>query len=212
MTRIKISSYNSSVLKKLFDYLLGFILFSISLPLMAFICLFILVFDSGPVIFRQKRVGKGGKVFTIYKFRTMREGAESQRDRLLKLNEVDGPVFKIYNDPRYTKTARILARTGLDELPQLLNVLKGEMSLVGPRPLPTYEAKFLTKKQRIRELVKPGITSSWIVKGAHSLKFKAWMDLDQRYVYGGSLGTDLSIIFQTAINMARFLYWQLLRR
>ena len=158
-----------------------------------------LFLDSGPVIFRQKRVGKGGKVFTVYKFRTMRKGAERQRDRLLKLNEVDGPVFKIYNDPRYTKIGKILAHTGLDELPQLLNVLKGEMSLVGPRPFPIYEAELLSMREKVRQLVKPGITSSWIISGSHQLKFNEWMQLDKEYVLKATLGQDISILLKTGL-------------
>jgi len=128
----------------------------------------------------------------------MRVGAEQERVKYMHLNEAGGPVFKIRNDPRYTRFGKILARTGLDELPQLLNVLRGEMSLVGPRPLPVYEAKKLNRAQKVRELVKPGITSSWIVSGAHKLKFSQWMQLDAEYVENASLSKDLSILFKTA--------------
>ena len=127
----------------------------------------------------------------------MRMGTEKEQKNLKHLNEADGPVFKIYNDPRYTKFGKILARTGLDELPQLINVLKGEMSWVGPRPCPVYEAKKLNLTQKVRELVNPGITSSWVTSGAHKLKFSQWMKLDAEYIKTGTLATDLSILFKT---------------
>lgn len=125
-------------------------------------------------------------------------GAEAQKRFLEHLNEAKGPVFKIKNDPRYTKFGKILANTGLDELPQLFNVLKGEMSLVGPRPLPLYEANKLSKKEKVRNSIKPGITSSWVVEGAHKLKFKDWMELDQKYVENGSFREDLRILYLTS--------------
>jgi lipopolysaccharide/colanic/teichoic acid biosynthesis glycosyltransferase len=126
-------------------------------------------------------------------------GAEKLRSKYQFLNISDGPTFKIPNDPRYTKFGKYLAKSGLDELPQLINVLKGEMSFVGPRPLPTYEAIKLTKHQRVRELVLPGITSSWITNGAHRLKFKRWMQLDREYIENANLTTDLVIIFKTVM-------------
>jgi len=167
-------------------------------PAIGIITLLIKLTSAGPAFFKQRRVGKDGKVFTLIKFRTMRMGAEKERKNLKHLNQADGPVFKILDDPRYTRFGKILARTGLDELPQLLNVLRGEMSLVGPRPLPLYEAEKLNKAQKVRELVKPGITSSWIVSGAHNLKFSQWMNLDKEYVKNASLAIDLSILFKTA--------------
>ena len=111
----------------------------------------------------------------------MVENAEALQKDLLRLNEMDGPVFKIRNDPRLTKFGKLLYQTGLDELPQLINVIKGEMSLVGPRPLPVYEARLLTKEQNLRLLVKPGITSLWIVNGYHKHTFNNWMKMDKDY-------------------------------
>lgn len=170
----------------------------LALPIFFLTAIAIWLESEGSILFEQRRGGKGGKVFTMFKFRTMRSGSQQLLSKLRKHNEVDGPVFKIYNDPRFTKVGRVLARTGLDELPQLINVLKGEMSLVGPRPLPLYETKLLSKKQKIRELITPGITSSWIVEGAHALKFTTWMSLDRKYVYEASLLEDLSILTRTA--------------
>ena len=130
-------------------------------------------------------------------FRTMYVGAERDQEKYRHLNEADGPVFKIKDDPRFVGIGKFLARTGLDELPQLINVIKGEMSLVGPRPLPVNEAKKLTSAQKVRELIKPGMTSSWVVKGAHSLTFRKWMKLDRIYVENASFLTDLSILLKT---------------
>lgn len=128
----------------------------------------------------------------------MYEGAERDQKKYAHLNEADGPVFKIRDDPRFVGIGKFLAHTGLDELPQLINVIKGDMSMVGPRPLPVTEAKKLTKAQKVRELVKPGITSSWVVSGAHSLSFETWMKLDKDYIESASLTTDLSILLKTA--------------
>lgn len=135
----------------------------------------------GGLFFIQERAGKDGKVFRMYKFRTMYPGAEKDQERYRHFNEANGPVFKIHNDPRFTKIGRWLARTGLDELPQIINVIKGEMVLVGPRPLPPSEEKKIPAKWRMkRRSVKPGITSSWVVSGGHTLKFREWMELDMK--------------------------------
>jgi len=161
--------------------------------------------SPGPVFFVHKRSGKAGKAFRMIKFRTMHVGAESQRGnpKLEKLNMADGPVFKIKDDPRLTRIGRFLFKSGLDELPQVINVLRGEMSFVGPRPFPVYEAKNLTKSQRIRERVLPGITSSWVISGSHNLRFRDWMKLDKEYVAKADLVTDIIIIYKTAILMFR---------
>lgn len=131
------------------------------------------------ILFSQERIGKGGKTFQIYKFRTMYEGAEHDQYKYSPLNQANGPVFKIYNDPRFTKIGRWLANTGLDELPQFINIAKGEMALIGPRPLPTHEESKIPTKWRIRrQSVKPGLTSSWVINGSHNMTFKEWMELD----------------------------------
>ena len=201
----KISYYHKILIKCFLDYLLIVLAF----PLVALIFItisFVLIKTSGFSIFYiQNRTGKNGKVFKMYKFRTMVKGADKMQSKYKNLNEADGPVFKIRNDPRYTKFGKFLSRTGLDELPQIINVLKGEMSLVGPRPLPVYEAKKLTKAQNIRLLVKPGITSSWIANGHHKHKFADWMQLDKVYVQNASLITDINILYKTVLIPIRYI-------
>lgn len=197
-TTSSVSSYNKSFAKKVINKLLAALFLVMTSPLMLLIVIAIYLEDQKPLIFKQIRTGFRGKLFTILKFRTMIKNAEGAKNKYQHLNVSDGPTFKIPNDPRFTRLGKILAKSGLDELPQLLNVLKGEMSLVGPRPLPLYEAKKLTKRQKIRELVLPGITSSWVVSGAHRLKFQKWMELDKEYVQNATLLTDLIILFKTA--------------
>jgi len=134
----------------------------------------------------------------MYKFRTMVINAENFKEKYRYLNEADGPVFKIYDDPRLTKIGKVLSHTGFDEFPQFLNVLKGKMSLVGPRPLPIKEeAEIEFPYQTKRRLVKPGIISSWLIKGAHKLTFKQWMDSDLEDIQKMSFTRDLKILFKT---------------
>lgn len=149
------------------------------------------------IFFKQKRLGKNKKPFFIYKFRTMVVNAENLKSKIQNLNEADGPVFKMYNDPRYTKIGRFLAHNGLDEIPQLINIIRGEMALVGPRPLPINEAKKVPKKYERRFSVLPGITSLWVVKGADHTSFKKWMEDDLEYIKNKSFLYDLKIIIQT---------------
>jgi len=195
---IETNKYNSSLIKRLIDLLISTIIVSLFF-LIEIIIIFIEIFFRGLIIFQQQRIGKNGRKFILYKFRTMKLDSENKRLEYKRLNEADGPVFKIFDDPRYTKFGKIISRTGLDELPQLINVLKGEMSLVGPRPLPTYEFNKLTKKQKIRNLVKPGITSLWVVNGLHNLSFNEWMRLDKKYVEEANLFMDINIIFKTIL-------------
>ena len=152
---------------------------------------------EGGVIFRQARAGWKNRPFTMYKFRTMVKNAAALRDEMEKYNELDGPAFKMKNDPRITKVGRFLRRTSLDELPQLYNVLKGDMSLVGPRPLPTYESEKCTAEQLQRLLVKPGITCYWQVCGRNDVSFDEWIEMDLRYIREQSLRTDVRILLQT---------------
>ena len=194
-----VSNYNKSQTKDLFSLFIILPIFPIIVTCLGSIAIVSFFFCGLPIFFTQKRVGKNGSIFKMYKFRTMIKDAEKLQSKYKKLNEADGPVFKIRDDPRYTKFGKILSRTGLDELPQILNVLKGEMCLVGPRPLPVYEAKKLTKTQNIRLLVKPGITSSWIVNGHHKHAFSDWMKLDKEYVQNANLLTDLKILYKTAL-------------
>jgi exopolysaccharide biosynthesis polyprenyl glycosylphosphotransferase len=164
-----------------------------------FVALAVLVkFGSrGPVLFLQERGGLNGRPFRMLKFRTMRVGAEQEREALLALNEMDGPVFKIDNDPRVTQFGRFLRRSSLDELPQLFNVLLGHMSLVGPRPLPVAETQGLLGPFRRRLSVRPGLTCLWQIRGRNDLTFQEWMALDLQYVDGWSLGLDLAILLRT---------------
>lgn len=200
--KLALHSYHNSLQKRFLDTTLSFFGIILLFPIFAIIAILIKLGSSGPAFFKQKRVGKDGGVFELIKFRTMSKGAESKLAKLKHLNEVDGPVFKIRDDPRFIGIGKFLARTGLDELPQLINVIKGEMSLVGPRPLPVSEAKKLTKTQKVRELVKPGMTSSWVISGAHNLKFREWMKLDKDYVENASLSKDFLILYKTAVLAA----------
>lgn len=200
----KIATYNTSTLKRIFDFLISFLGLIVISPLFLLVSIFVLVFSGAPVFFIQKRTGKNGKTFSIIKFRTMQKGAEKKRYLYKKINEADGPVFKIHNDPRFTSIGKILSRLSLDELPQLLNVIYGDMSLVGPRPLPLYEASKLSKNQKIRELVRPGITSLWVIGGSHKLTFKRWMQLDREYVEDSSFSKDIYILLKTFQMIVHF--------
>ena len=186
-------------LKRILDIVSCFLLFIIFLPLFFIIALLIKIDSKGPVFFLQKRCGRNGKVFNMYKFRTMVEDAESLKKRLT--NEMDGPMFKVRNDPRITGVGRILRRCSLDELPQVLNVLKGEMSLVGPRPLADEEMEGDECWRRIRLSVKPGMTGLWQIMGRTSGKFDDWVSYDIEYVQKMSLCMDLKILFLTLFTV-----------
>ncbi len=166
-------------------------------PLFAVIAAAVAMEGEGGVIFSQKRAGWKNRPFTMYKFRTMVKNAAALRDEMERYNELDGPAFKMKNDPRVTKVGRFLRKTSLDELPQLFNVLKGDMSLVGPRPLPTYESEKCTEEQLQRLLVKPGITCYWQACGRNDVSFDEWMEMDLRYINEQSVGTDVKILLQT---------------
>ncbi len=155
--------------------------------------------SKGPVIFKQERAGKNGKPFVMYKFRSMSSDAEMRRAELLPFNQMRGPVFKVAEDPRITPLGRWLRRTSMDETPQLLNVLKGSMSLVGPRPLPLYEVeRFENTAQRRRLSVKPGLTCLWQISGRNKVQdFSDWVKLDLEYIDRWSLGLDFRILFRT---------------
>lgn len=155
--------------------------------------------SPGPIVFRQTRAGKHGKPFTMYKFRTMVTDAEMRHSELMAFNQMSGPVFKIEADPRVTPVGKWLRKLSLDELPQLLNVLQGHMSLVGPRPLPIYEVeKFENTAQRRRLSVKPGLTCLWQVSGRNEVKdFGEWVKLDLKYIDNWSIWLDLKILLKT---------------
>lgn len=182
---------------------IAFVLFILTLPLYVILFLLIKFTSKGPFIFKQKRAGKNRRVFIMFKFRTMVNSAELLKHKYAKLNESDGPVFKIRNDPRFTKVGRYLAWSALDELPQLINVVKGEMAFVGPRPLPIQEADKVPLKYSKRFTVLPGLTSSWVIEGSHKLSFKQWMELDIKYIQSRSLSLDVAIIIKTVFFLIK---------
>ena len=191
--------------KRSIDIIFSSLAFLFLWPFFLLVALLIKLDSSGPVIFKQKRTGKNGQVFTFYKFRTMVNNAEKLKEKYRRLNEADGPVFKIENDPRFTPIGKILSHNGFDEFPQFFNVLKGKMSLVGPRPLPIKEeAEIEFPYQTKRRLVKPGIISSWLIKGAHKLTFKQWMDSDLEDIQKMSFTRDLKILFKTFLLILKY--------
>lgn len=187
------------LIKNIVDRIGALLLLTLFALPMLLIALLIRVTSRGRVIFRQERAGKYGKPFTMFKFRSMSDDAEMRRAELMAFNQMEGPVFKIEDDPRITSFGRWLRRTSMDELPQLLNVLMGDMSLVGPRPLPLYEVeKFQHTSQRRRLSVKPGLTCLWQISGRNKVKnFSDWVRLDLEYIDGWSLGLDLKILLRT---------------
>lgn len=183
-------------------FLFVFLLFAITVPVQLVVAVVIVVTTGFPALFRQKRVGRDGKTFTMYKFRTMIHGAETMQKTLKKMNEANGPVFKLYDDPRYTRFGKFLAHTGLDELPQLYNVLRGDMALLGPRPLPVSEERKLKAWQKVREQIKPGIISPWILDGYHRSTFDAWMRSDIAYIKEKSFWYDLRLFLRMIVFMS----------
>jgi exopolysaccharide biosynthesis polyprenyl glycosylphosphotransferase len=187
-----------AVVKRSMDLILSLLLLIGLSPLLLVAALLIKLTSPGPVFFRQKRLGLNKRIFHIFKFRTMVPDAELKLAELEKLNEASGPVFKIKNDPRITPIGRFLRKTSIDELPQLLNVLTGEMSLVGPRPLPVRDYEGFDKDwQRRRFSVRPGITCLWQINGRSSIPFEQWMELDMQYIDKWSLWLDLKILYRT---------------
>jgi len=186
------------VCKRALDVALASLLLFLLAPLLLAVALLIKLTSEGPVFFTQERLGLNKRRFRIFKFRTMVAGAERKQAELEHLNEVDGPVFKIKCDPRVTLVGRFLRKTSIDELPQLFNVVKGEMSLVGPRPLPVrdYEG-FGQDWHRRRFSVRPGLTCLWQISGRSSVGFDKWMELDMQYIDEWSLWLDLKILAET---------------
>lgn len=175
----------------------------LSAPVLAAAAIAIRLDSKGPIIFKQKRTGIGGKPFVIYKLRTMTTDAEAKKKQLRSQSEQDGPAFKIKNDPRITGIGGLLRKTSIDELPQLWNVLKGDMSLVGPRPLPCDESDACETWQQKRLDVKPGITCIWQVFGRSAVTFVEWMRMDLRYVRYYCLKFDLKLIWKTVLSVIK---------
>ena len=183
--------------KRLFDAIASVLGLLVLSPVFALVALAIKLDSEGPVCYRSTRLGRCARPFQFLKFRSMHKDAEKMRDQLDELNEMDGPVFKIQNDPRMTRVGRLLRKTSLDELPQLLHVLCGEMSLVGPRPPIPAEVEHYEPWQRRRLSVTPGITCLWQVSGRNQVSFDEWMQLDMQYIDQQSLGMDVKILALT---------------
>jgi len=188
-----------AIAKHAIDFLGAFTLLLVLSPLLAICALLVRLTSPGPIFFKQLRSGLSGKPFTMLKFRTMVSNAEQLKAELMALNEMDGPVFKVTNDPRITPLGRFFRKYSIDELPQLLNVLRGEMSLVGPRPLPVDEVlRFDDLAHRRRLSVRPGLTCLWQISGRNEVKnFKEWVRLDLEYIDNWSIWLDLKILLKT---------------
>lgn len=180
--------------KRTFDILASLIGLILLSPLFLIVAIAIFIDDPGPVLFFQERNGLNGRVFRMWKFRSMYKDAPEKRFEMESQNELDGPAFKITNDPRVTRVGRLIRKASIDELPQLVNILRGQMSIVGPRPLPTYETAKLTQQQRKRLLAKPGLVCYWQVSGRNDIPFDEWMRMDYRYINEASVLTDLKIL------------------
>jgi lipopolysaccharide/colanic/teichoic acid biosynthesis glycosyltransferase len=191
--------------KRLLDVVGSAVGLVILAPVLGLIAVAVVADSKGSPFYSQSRTGFGGRPFRIWKFRTMVRDAETQRDALLALNEAPFPAFKIRNDPRVTRVGRILRKSSADELPQLWNVLLGDMSLVGPRPLPTFEADALDSAGRQRLLARPGITGLWQLSNRHAAQsdFSDWLQKDLDYMEGWSLGRDLQILARTVGAVVR---------
>lgn len=186
------------LVKRVLDFIFSLILIILLVPIFLITALLIKLTSEGPVFFKQERLGLNKRRFRIWKFRTMVPDAEKKMAEIEDLNEVSGPVFKIKDDPRVTPIGKILRKASIDELPQLFNVLKGEMSLVGPRPLPVRDYQGFDKDwQRRRFSVPPGITCLWQINGRSSIPFEKWMELDLQYIDNWSLWLDLKILART---------------
>ena len=184
-------------MKRAFDLFFSFSVIMLGSPVFLIIAIAIWFNDRGPVFFIQERVGLYGRRFRIFKFRTMVANAEALKVSLLEQNEQTGPVFKITNDPRVTRIGRFLRKSSFDELPQFFNVIRGEMSVVGPRPPISSEVEKYEQLQKRRLTTKPGITCTWQVSGRNNIPFNQWVKLDLEYIENRSLTRDLGLIFKT---------------
>lgn len=185
-------------IKRLMDIVGASIGIILTAPIMLIVAILVKLEDpKGPILFSQIRNGEYPKTFTMYKFRSMYVDAEERLEEIMHLNEQSGPAFKIKDDPRITKVGKFIRKTSLDELPQLFNVLKGDMSLVGPRPAIPREVEQYTPYQIQRLLVKPGLTCIWQVSGRNNIGFDEWVDLDIKYIKTRSLWLDIKLILMT---------------
>lgn len=183
--------------KRLLDIICSLFGLIVLSPVLLIVAILIKLESKGPVIFSQKRVGLNGEEFKMYKFRSMVQNAEELKEKLAKQNEMSGPMFKMKEDPRVTKVGKFIRKTSIDELPQLINVLKGDMSLVGPRPSLPKEVEKFESWMLDRLNVKPGLTCYWQVSGRNNIDFEDWMKLDLQYVEDRNFLLDLKLIFKT---------------
>ncbi|MDZ7724145.1 MAG: sugar transferase [candidate division KSB1 bacterium] len=183
--------------KRVIDIIVSFTVLLIFSPVMLIVALLIKLTSKGPVLFKQERIGLNGRKFTLFKFRSMVVDAEKLKEKLMQQNEMTGPVFKMKKDPRITSVGYFLRRTSIDELPQFLNVLKGDMSIVGPRPPLESEVEQYEVWQRRRLSLKPGITCIWQISGRNRIEFEDWMKMDLEYIDNWSLFLDLKIMIKT---------------
>lgn len=183
--------------KRLIDVIGAFLGLVVLSPIILIISILIKLDSNGPILFSQDRVGKDKKVFKMYKFRSMVVNAEELKSKLKEQNEMSGPMFKMKEDPRVTKIGKFIRKTSIDELPQLINVIKGEMSLVGPRPSLPKEVEQFEPWMMERFQVKPGLTCYWQVYGRNDIDFEDWMKLDIKYIKERNIFIDLKLIFKT---------------
>ena len=198
MQLINIANQNRyEKIKRFFDICLSAAALVVLSPLLLVIAILIYLEDKGPVIYSQTRVGKDGRAFKLYKFRSMCVDADEKLKDLQELNERDGPVFKIKNDPRVTKVGKFIRKTCIDELPQLVNIIKGDMSIVGPRPPLPNEVEQYNSYQKQRLLVVPGLTCYWQIQKGEETTFDEWVELDLKYIKERSILLDFRLILLT---------------
>mgnify|MGYP005763532657 FL=1 len=198
MQLINIANQNRyEKIKRFFDICLSAAALVVLSPLLLVIAILIYLEDKGPVIYSQTRIGKDGRAFKLYKFRSMCVDADEKLKDLQKLNERDGPVFKIKNDPRVTKVGKFIRKTCIDELPQLVNIIKGDMSIVGPRPPLPNEVEQYNSYQKQRLLVVPGLTCYWQIQKGEETPFDEWVELDLKYIKERSILLDFRLILLT---------------
>lgn len=189
--------YFYTAFKRIFDVVLSAAALIALSPLFLVTAIAIRLEDGGPAIYSQPRAGKGGKRFRMYKFRSMCVDADEKLEELQDLNEMDGPVFKIADDPRVTRVGRAIRKKSVDELPQLLNIVKGDMSIVGPRPPLLNEVEQYTPDQMHRLDVKPGLTCYWQISGRSNVSFEHWVNLDLKYIKERGMWTDMKVVLRT---------------
>ncbi|MCQ2228863.1 MAG: sugar transferase [Bacteroidales bacterium] len=198
------TNYVAMLFKRMFDILFSSCVILCGLPFFIIIALLIKLDSKGPIFFKQKRSGLKGRVFDVYKFRTMVINAEELKEKLMSQNEMDGPVFKMANDPRITRVGRLLRKTGIDEFPQFINVFIGDMSIVGPRPPLPKEVEQYERWQLRRLAMQPGITCLWqVARERNKITFEEWMNMDMEYIDNWSLSLDMVIIFKTIRTVFR---------